>query len=548
MSRRIPGAPVPLTVRIGGRHVTREVSGVTIRREAIGGVRSVALRLFRPLDRFGAEVQPLQQVTVFDGRSAAVVAQGRLADPGRSVGNDDGQVWQMVAFGPAQHASDKTFPYVVIDRSLTDGWRRVDNVTKGATVSVTTAPDDGADSAPEGFVMQFPEGLTVAANSRVTMRYERIREAGMKLGGYGYTRDCGITSSDYQIQAVTRTDGTTGENANSNNFSTTAGSSSASVGGAFPNGRNTVDLRIFRSAASWSIPDDAAWGAFTNVFVRALLFSADGTEYTVGGAYATDYLFADSVVGDLLGRVLTQFDGANAVIDSSAAHEIDQLVYPDGVTAEQVLGDLMALEPAFYWTTGPDTGNGYAFAWQTWPTLVRYEATLDDGGSFPTSTQNLFTSVLVRWRRPNGQVASTIRTGACPILDAEGIERQAVLDLGDEVGSIAGAERAGDDFLAEHRVPKNSGTLTIARPIRDLWTGRLVDPFEIEPAHLIRVRGIESYPDALNASSSDGQTVFRIWAATYTSESNSVSLELDSDSRTTSNALAALMKRRNRKR
>jgi hypothetical protein len=77
---------------------------------------------------------------------------------------------------------------------------------------------------------------------------------------------------------------------------------------------------------------------------------------------------------------------------------------------------------------------------------------------------------------------------------------------------------------------------------------RDVDPFEIKAAELIRVRGIESYPNALNASSSDGLTVFRIWSKTYSADDDTATLELDSYSRTEINALAALAKRRERKR
>ena len=42
------------------------------------------------------------------------------------------------------------------------------------------------------------------------------------------------------------------------------------------------------------------------------------------------------------------YDGAGAVI-STTTHLIDQLAYHDGVTPFQVLEDLMALEPAYYW-------------------------------------------------------------------------------------------------------------------------------------------------------------------------------------------------------
>ena len=225
------------------------------------------------------------------------------------------------------------------------------------------------------------------------------------------------------------------------------------------------------------------------------------------------------------------------------------MAYPDGVSAREVLEDLMALEPAHYWTTGPDvTGNGYQFWWKTWPTSVRYEATLEDGGDFPTTTSEIYNNVLVRWYDRRGRSRTTPRTSACPILDDAGLTRQAILDVSNELGSISNAQRIGDNFLAAHKYPPNAGTLNVARPIRDLTTGRMVQPFEIEPGELIRVRGVESYPDSLNASSNDGQTVFRIWAMQYTADVNTAQLELDSYPRTTAQALAKLQRRRERKR
>ena len=194
------------------------------------------------------------------------------------------------------------------------------------------------------------------------------------------------------------------------------------------------------------------------------------------------------------------------------------------------------------------TGSGYQFSWTLWPTTVRYEATMEDGGNFPTTTTELYNKVLVRWYDRRGRSRSTTRTGTCPILDAAGITRQAVVDVSNELGSLSNAQRIGDNFLAAHKYPPNGGVLNVARPIRDLYTGRMVDPFEIEPAELIRVRGVESYPDALNASSNDGQTVFRIWAMQYADSTNTSNLELDTYPRDTAQALARLQRMRNRKR
>jgi len=544
---------VPLSVRLAGLPITREVSAVAFRKEAIGGVRNVRLRLARPLDRVD-QVTAYTRVYLHDSRSAEPIAEGRIADLGRSAAASDGQQWDIVAFGAAQHASDVTFPYVLVDQSISDGWRRAETITAGGQYGTGTQPGDTSDTGPEGILLQFTQGQTVALNGRVVLRYERIRQAAQKIGGFAFTRDCGVIDTNYDIQSYTRTDGGTGEVATTSTFTTTGATANAIVVTDFTNGRNTLDLRILHNAASATIADDVHWGMYTDFWIRALLVNAAGTEITSG--YSVGYVLAHTVVNDLLGRVLDQFDGANASVDTGAAYQIDQLAYPDGVTAAQVLEDLMVLEPAYRWTTGPSNSAGeYAFSWEPWPTTVRYEMTLDDGGSFPASAQEVYNRVLVRWRDAKGLVRNTFRPSAtttepCAVLDnaTPPVIRQAMIDLGDEPGSAAAAVRAGDNFLADHNVPANAGTLTVSRPIRDLVTGAMVQPHEIEPGELIRVRGVESYPDALNASSNDGQTVFRIWSMDYTSDNHTAVLELDTYSRTVANALARLTWRRRRKR
>lgn len=539
---------VPLSVRLGDSHITREVAAVAFRKEAVGGVRNIRLRLARPLDRVD-QVTAYTRVRLYDSRSAEVVAEGRLTDLGRSAGAD-GQQWDEVAFGPLQHASDKTVPYIVIDQTLTEGWRQVDRATRGATVGVSQKPDMTADSDPDAIVVQFPQGLDVTTNSRGVWRYDAIRQASQKLGGFHYNWDTGITDANYQAQAVTRTDGGTGENAGSDNANTAGGSRQVVVVTDFTNGRNTVEVRLFRSGGAATIANDTTWASFDSILIRALLLNSSGAEVTTG--YTTAYVLAHTVVNDMLGRFLgEQYDGPGATVDTTAAHQIQKCAYPDGATPAQVLDDMMALEPAHYWTTGPSNSAGkYAFEWKVWPTTVRYEITLEGGGQFPASGQELFNRATVRWVDSHGRVRNTPRTGACPNLDnaTPPIVRRARIDLGDEIGSLANAERVGDNFLADHKYPANAGKLTVDRPIRDLVTGAMVRPHEIVPGELIRVRGIESYPDALNASSSDGQTVFRIWTLEYNSDTDSAVLELDTYSRTTANAIANINRRRTRKR
>lgn len=531
-------ARVPLTVRVGDRFITQRVSGLSFREEAVGGVKSISLRLASRVDRFDPNLDPFSEVTLFDGRNAEIVARGRLTDPGRSASAGDGQQWDMTAFAPS--LGERTFPYVVVD-SNTESFTRSTYCTRGAT----TGTDERDENTPS-LLLSAEEGKTVSTSWIADMIYRGIRQAGMKLARVSASVDCGVSDANYTVQLVTRTGTGGGTTADSAASSTTTGALAAVVVTDFTNADDVVSVRTVRDT-SGTTGAEAHWFEFWDITRRALLLNAAGTEITTG--YTQDYVFAHEVVTDLLGRVLDQIDGANSVVAQSATYQIDQLAYPDGVTAEQVLTDLMALEPAYRWWIEPTTAGTYVLRWELWPTAVRYEVTLNGGGDFPGSSQELYNEVTVRWRGANGQVRATAPiTAACPVLDAQGITRSYMLDLGDEIGSSAAATRAGENFLAEHNAPANAGTVVVDRPIRDLVTHRIVRPHQIKAGELIRVRGLESRTDALNADGRDGQTVFRIWSKTYNSDSDSAALELDIPSRSTTNALVKVAKRRPRKR
>ena len=540
---------VPLTVRIGNDHITREVSAVHFRKEAVGGVRNITLRLARPLDRFEMNLAAYSRIYIYDARSGVTIAEGRLSDFGRGADASSGQQWDIVAFGPLQHASDKQFPYIVIDQSLERWTFDRKNVEHAKPIYFEV----GADS--HGHMHMPVVGAPISTTYLSNASYRALVDAGQKLGSLISTWRGGVADANYRAKIITQAGLTGSENvAYDAALGTGVTNKTVVVVTDFSNGDDVVQLRMKRdTSATTATKDD--WLKWNNLQVRALLLDNTGAEITSG--YTNAYVLSAEVVKDLLGRVLDQYDGANAIVASGAVHQNDQLAYPDGVTAAQVFDDLMVFEPAYYWTTGPSdpTTGLYSFAWKAWPTTVRYEVTLDDGGSFPTSSQELWNRVLVRWKDAAGRVRNTFRPSAtttqpCASLDnaTPPVVRQPIIDLGDDTGSLVNAQRAGDNFLADHNVPNNAGSLTVSRQIRDLTTGAMVEPFEIEPGELIRVRGVESYPDALNASSNDGLTVFRIWSMEYDSDSASAVLELDTYSRTTANAIARLITRRNRRR
>lgn len=535
--------PVPLSVRIGDGHITQQVQSLSFRKEAVGGVRTISLSLARPLTDISG-VDPLSRVFVYDTRSGLPIAQGRLTDSGRSA-DSNGPRWDCVAFGPLQHASDITTPLIYADTS-TEGWKFyvIELSGAGAHFEATTAP--GVTTGAQGLVGSWDDGTLVATNSAVSIRYTRIYEAGMKLARLAYNWTAGVTASGWTLEAIYSTDGNWAVSnvGTADTFNTAGGTRGAVVVTNFANGRNVADIRTRWTSTSATVNGATTWAYTTPPQVEALRLDQSGNEITSG---YSGLVRPHQIVADLLGRILPDIDGPNSTISQGSAYDIAQLAYPDGVTAEQVLSDLIAFVPAYRWYTYPSlTGGRPTLTWDTWPTTVRYEATLDDGGNFPLSTQTVYNRVIVKWTDDGGRTRTTQRTRACKILDDKGLVRQAVIELGSEAGTLAQAQAFGDNWLADHNVPKNAGTLNVKRAIRDVIRGCDVQPWEIEAGELVRIKGVEAYPDAFNASTNDGQGVFRIYAMDYNSDDNSASLSLDSSPREVEEALKMLLNQRSR--
>lgn len=538
--------PIPLSVRLvtaaADRHVTTELRDLTFREVANGGFASATISLNRPLSLQPEEVAQYGSVFVYDARNGNTVWEGRLEDPDRGADNS-GMVWRISAVGPSAHTQDRTGPVVYIDKRITP-FLRVENVTPGAEFTTGTDPGQSTTSTvvDQSLVFQLPQGLGVVTNSRVVARYDLLRLFGQKLAAYDYTWDAGKTSIALSVEAVTRTDGGAGEGSRSQTFNVAGGASSPKfLVTDFPAGRTTLDLRLTYTGGAATVGDDTTWASVSNVVIVATRFDKTGTELLTAADYPTSTVVASDVVADLLGRWLTAYDGANATI-ATTSYAIDQLAYDDGVTPQKILEDLLVFDPDYRWGAYESdrvTGK-YRFEFVAWPTTIRYEAEIFDGFSSPGSADGLYNAVNARWKDQAGSTKFTTRTATVEALTNAGLTRTGFVDLGEEAGTLANAQQAGDKWLAEHGVAPNAGTLVVARPLMDLYTGMSVMPWEIKPGNLIRVRGVQPRIDALNATDRDGVTVFRIVSREYSAGSAAATLELDSYALTTSRALATL--------
>ncbi len=528
--------PVPLSVRlVTGRtdkYITRRLRDLSFREVAMGGWASLELSLDQPLNIDPDEIAYYGKAYVFDGRNGNIVFEGRLEDPDRTATND-GQVWDLTVIGPAGHARDITRPLVYVDSSL-ERWIEAEFGSKAALR--TRGEMSGGVPCLQ---IQAMEGQAATTSWEADWIYRAVNEAGQKLARVSVGWDTGVTDANFHNRLYFRTGGGVSPgNAATASWNTAGGTLAVAVGAAnFTNGHDVVSIRAARDTSSITPANDTYWAGYAPVAVRAMLMDTSGADVTAG--YTLNTVLGHEVVTDLLGRMLPAYDGPNASIATNT-YAIEQLVYPDGVDAAKVLDDLVAFEPDHRWGAyeSGDTGL-YRFEWAAWPTTPRYEADITDGFSAPGSAEGLFNQVMVRWRDAGGRSKATVRTATVAVLDTAGLVRQGYIDLGDEVGNLANANKAGDEYLAEHAVPPNAGSLVVARPIFDKVKGRMVQPWEIKAGELIRVRGVRPRVDSLNATARNGSTVFRVWAKDYRASDHAATLELDSWPVTTPRALAS---------
>ncbi|MEW2442780.1 hypothetical protein [Micromonospora marina] len=536
--------PVPLAVRLSTsraqRHITAEVSDLWFRSTAPGGFASASVALSRPLHLRPDEIDYYGRMYVYDARSGQTVWEGRLEDPGRS-GGRDGPIWNLAGIGPSAHTRDRTIPLIYVDRRA-DAWiksRGASGERQSATVS---AAEDAGGSGAAALVLSMPAGLAVNTSSACTAVYWPLDEAGQKMAVFDYRWDAGISSTLWRVQGLSGPTTVVRDEA----ASTSGGASNPQrIGvGAFPVGDRKPFMRlIWTGGASSTGTSDDVWASLMGVVVRATTYSRAGVEKTSGYTNSDTTILASTVVEDLLGRLLTEFDGVNASV-ATTTKAIEQLAYPEGVTAGAVLDDLMEQEPAYFWAAWEsNTAGKYRFEWAPWPTTIRYEADITDGYDSTGSASELYNEVLVRWREASGRLRTTVRTQAVPALSAAGLTRSGYINLGDEAGSAAAANEAGDAFLANHAAALNAGRLVLSRPVFDRVARRAVMPWEVRPGTLIRVRGILPRVDSLNSTARDGVTVFRIVSVEYRASSAEATLELDSYSPSVARAIADAQRR-----
>lgn len=528
---------VPLAVRLrSGRldaDITDRIADLSFRSIVPGGFADCSVPLHRPLHIRPDEIDPYARLYVYDTLTGETAWEGRVEDIGRAA-NDAGEVWELGAVGPSAHLGDIERPLVYVDRQL-DHLYRTDTTLRSATGQVSGYTD--VDETP-AVQFQFPSGSVLATNSRVVWRYSWLREAGMRLARADFRHVEGRAHANLRVQLLTRNPSAAQVTRDDPSATTETGSSPRLRVTDFPADTDLAEVRLIWTGGAATVSDDVTWTSIVGLYFQAARYLKDGTT-APAAAHASHTVLASQIVEDLLVRALPQFDAAGAVV-AATSYGIDQAAWIEGASPRTVLDELAELEPGHLyaaWESDPVTEK-YRFEYAPWRGVV-YEADASQGLALPGSAADVYNEVLVRYRDARGRVLHETRVADVPELTAAGLTRSKVLDISDTRGSLANAQRAGDQFLAEHAIPSRSGTLTVSTPIVDLTTGRLAPPWMVRPGGLIRLTGVDIDPAALDATTRNGQTVFRVVEVAYSQATNTATLGLDAPIPTQARALLA---------
>ena len=519
---------VPLAVRIRNDRYDGMVTGwlhggPKFQKADPGGFKSATFTLDQRLGFRSDLVQPYSRAYIYNKCTGDCVFEGDVSHPGRST-TDDGALLEVQV--DVDRLTDWSGPRIYVERD-------VQAFVKTPTAQVATTVEVGEDRGGSGLDslnLAFPTDTHVETNHRAEAGYYRIRESGQTIGRFDYTDDGGHTSGDpgWQVRTIITPPSTVARSQTLN----VSGHTSApqNVTG---DDWNTMYVQLIwtgGSSSTGSSGNDICWVSLRGLVIVARTKLKDGTDKTTGYSNAVT---ADQVWEDMLGSDMLSgaFDGPNARVDTGTAEFIYQLAYPDGTTPAQIAEDLMTYEPGMTYVIGPSTptNDKYSFKWYTRSDSVRYEAMVwTDEHTGGIQAVDQYNQVVARWKDPIGNIKMTTSTQSIPEMTAAGRTRRFFHDLGTVLGNANNVTTANASILQDHRYPKNTGRVRINRRIVDLWTGRRVEPFEIEPSCLIRLVGIDPEPDALNTSlTPNGSTICRIVNTDYNGDEGSVDLDLD---------------------
>lgn len=509
-------APLSVRIRAGGadRHVTGKVSGLRFGKTAPGGYQSASMTVAIDRDEF-PNLSAASRLFIY-GPTGRTIWEGFLDNPASTDG-PGGQSLELSALGSSVIAQDQSRSLVYIDRDL-GGWEQY----LGTAASGTSAPsssagsaDDPTGSGVQGLLCQFNPGQPIGTNSVAQVDYAGFARAGMEWGASRVLVRSGKIDAGYNVEMVYSGPSiAAGWIALQTSLSTSVATANRFTGagvGHPPAGTDAIRYRLKRTGGATNIADDDTWTFFAGITMCGRRMLRDGTLVDSAGMVTNEYVRADWVVEDLLGRSLgALIDPVLSTVEPTT-YQIDQLAYHDGATAGQVLEDLELWEPTMLWEILEHTGRGYRFNYRAWPTSPRYEISTRDAYSAPGGDVDLCNRIAVKWSDEKGNARTTIVYGASAVgvtppgapagtvatvfspalveLEKMGRLRDAeAITLPEGRGSAANAQWIGEQMLASKASPPKAATAVVRRRIMDNLTGRWVAPWEIEAGYMVQVR------------------------------------------------------------
>lgn len=473
----------PLTVRISDgatdRLVTRFAGGVKYRKTAPGGHASASLRLSTPAEAF-QDLGPADRLWIY-GPWGQTVWEGYTNNPGTRTGRG-GEGYDLTAIGGMALAGDRAERVVYVD-SETTNWR------KGLyTAPTSTFEQIQDDTQKPALRVGFANGQqAIGTDALAEALYFGLVGTGdgganrQKVGALRFYVYSGRTDSGYRTEIVNDT-----QVYPMDIMSTVSFDAYRFIGDTLTSDYYTV-LRMRRIGAPTTVAKDDVWTVFRPV-VLGQRMNRYGTLLSGGaGLGAPSHVTAAVVVEDLLGRMLKGCDPATAVVEPGDGWAINQLAYPEATRASAILDDLLLYEPDMLWEildTVP--GGGHRFAWRRWPTTPRYVIPASMPVERPGSDQDLCNRIAVSWIDSLGTKQTIVRTRSVPELGTR-VRDADPITLPAGQGSETNAAIIGDAVLAAKASPPRSARVKVDRPIQDLLTGAMVEPWEIEPGYLARV-------------------------------------------------------------
>lgn len=530
----MPGLKSALTIRIADgvadRMVTGHCRGLRFTKVAPGGHQSLSFQMTVPRDTF-RDLGPADRVYVYDARTGSTVIDGYLENPTPADG-PAGQSFDISAIGGMALASDQSLPLVYIDQSYSGWYKTGDSVASATAEAQTEATTDPfQDPAVH---LRFNPGQAINFLNITAARNSTLADIGMQLGAIQIYTYSGKNDGNYKLEFFTDSQAIA-VGGDLSGLSTIGTGQFLWVVDNF-NPTQGFGVRIIRDGGATNITDELTWSNVRSIIFVGRRMDRFGTLLSgASGLVSTSVVKASQVAEDVLGRVLTMCDPHAAMIDTTT-FGITQLAYPEGVKAASILNDLSVFEPNFLWEVLETLDNGkHRFNYRAWPSTPRYEVSVKDGWQQRGSDADLCNRILVTWTDSTGKTQVTPVTAADLGLAGIGLPVDALgtrvkdaepLTLPEGLGSEANATQIGGQILTDKINPPKAGTVVVRRPIRDMLTGNVVMPWEIESGYLCRVR--ETGDD------------LRITQVDYNDDSCSTVLQLGTPVLTTEQRLARL--------